>query len=254
MRTSPTQFQFGIVRCSTHTIPQLIEDMRTLLLDKELKPRTVLCVNSHIYNLACRSEMLCRWLNEARIVTADGMAIVWMARLFGVRIPERCNMTEAFRAYLMHTGLPASRAMLVGCSLEEADAAARNINSISSHLRVVQTVSGYLNLEEYERLFHNSQDIDFILLGMGTPKSEEVAALAARVSPRCVAWAIGGGTVRIFAGTMIEAPTVWRRLGIQWLHRLLSEPAALWKRYIIGNPVFLWRICWAALSDKRRQP
>lgn len=252
MKTSPTQFRFGIVRCSTHTIPQLIEEVRVLLQDKDLQPRTILCVNSHIYNLACRNEMLRRWLNEARIVTADGMAIVWAARLFGVKIPERCNMTEAFRAYLMQTDLPPSHAMLVGCSLEEAAAAAQNINGISSHLKVVQTVSGYLRLEEYERLFYNSPDIDFILLGMGTPKSEEVAALAARVSPRCVAWAVGGGTVRIFAGTMIEAPTVWRRLGLQWLHRLFSEPATLWKRYVLGNPVFVWRIFKAALHGNSR--
>jgi exopolysaccharide biosynthesis WecB/TagA/CpsF family protein len=77
------------------------------------------------------------------------------------------------------------------------------------------------------------------------------AQLAAEICPEAIVWGIGGGTVRIFAGTMREAPVLWRRLGLQWLYRLLREPRQLWHRYLIGNPLFGLRILKMAWRRER---
>ena len=86
---------------------------------------------------------------------------------------------------------------------------------------------------------------------MGTPRTEQVAEAAAEACPGAIVWGIGGGTVRILAGTMREAPRVWRRLGLQWLYRLFHEPRALWQRYLIGNPLFAMRVLKAAWGSRR---
>src|SRR4051794_38002462 len=104
----------GSVRCSPHTIPQLLDDLRYLLVNRSEQPRTILCVNAHIYNLAIKDGALRKCLNDARINAADGKAICWAARMCGGNIPERCNMTEAFRAYLQDSTMPNSTALLVG--------------------------------------------------------------------------------------------------------------------------------------------
>lgn len=239
---APASFTFGEVKCSTHTVLQFLDEIRGLLADRRLQPRTLLCVNAHIYNLASRDPALARRLRKARVVTADGMAIVWTAPLFDTRIPERCNMTEAFRAFLGSSNMPASEAVLVGCSEAEAAAAAREISRVSRHCRAAHAYSGYLTNEEYGEIFRRHEGADFILLGMGSPRTEEVAGIAAAYAPQAIVWGIGGGTIRIFAGTMREAPPVWRRLGLQWLYRLLSDPRELWRRYLLGNPLFLWRL------------
>ena len=238
------KFPFGVTMCSPHSIGDLLSEVKLLLMDKSLAPRTILCVNSHIYNLACQDERLRHHLNTARIVAADGMAIVWAARWLGHPIPERCNMTEAFHAFLCDETMPSSLGILIGCSPAEAEAAANKVNCTSRHCRIVKACSGFLSEGEYRKIFEAHPQIDFVFLGMGSPKTELIAEIAARQCPQAVVWGIGGGTIRIEAGTMTEAPLIWRRLGLQWLHRLCSEPGALWRRYLLGNPLFVTRILW----------
>jgi N-acetylglucosaminyldiphosphoundecaprenol N-acetyl-beta-D-mannosaminyltransferase len=247
------RFFMGGVACSTHTISELLADLEVLLRDRTLRPRTILTVNAHIYNCAMRDAALRRNLNAARMVTADGMGIVWAARLFGVRIAERCNMTEAFRAFLVAPRMPPSRALLVGCSSAEAEAAAGEIHRLSSHCRIIRSVSGYLSDSEYRDICAQHGGVEFIFLGMGTPRTEHVADLAAGVCPEAVVWGIGGGTVRILAGVMREAPVAWRRLGLQWLHRLLNEPRQNWRRNLIGIPLFILRILKTAWLSRCRR-
>ncbi|MCF7668906.1 MAG: WecB/TagA/CpsF family glycosyltransferase [Verrucomicrobia bacterium] len=243
-------FRFGDVRCSSHSIEDLLEEIRGLLSDRAAVPRTVLCLNAHIYNIAAGDARLRRCLSSARVVAADGMSVVWGARLFGVNISERCNMTEAFREFLVARRMPPSRAIIMGCSGEEAAAAAARINGISPHCRITGAYSGYLNDDECRTVFKAERGVDFIFLGMGTPRTEYVSQLAAVECPGAIVWGIGGGTVRIYAGSMKEAPALLRRLGLQWMDRLIREPWVLWRRYLIGNPVFAVRVLLAGMRGR----
>ncbi len=249
---APYNFRLGIVNCSTHTTSQLLDELSLLLSNKYLKPRTILCVNAHSYNIAYKDAVLRQILNAARIVTADGMAIVWSSLLFGVKVPERCNMTEAFRAFLQSKKISSSKGILVGVTEEEARLAAANIEKISSHCRIIKSVSGFLNDGDYKQIFSSLEDIDFIFLGMSTPRTEKVSEIAAAICPRAIVWGIGAGTIRIFAGTIKEAPVFWRRTGLQWLHRLYCDPVTLWRRYLIGNSLFIYRIFKLALQTRRK--
>ena len=251
-KVAPTTFSFGVIRCSPHGIPDLLAEIRRLLENHTLHPRSILCVNAHIYNCACRNEHLQRCLNEARIVAPDGIVIVWTARLFGMIVPGRCNMTEAYHAFLADPDMPATKAILIGCSETEARNAARKANSSSSHCQVVAAYSGFLQDRDYESILREHRGVDLILLGMGTPRTELLARKACRECPESLVWGIGGGTIRIEAGTMIEAPRFWRRTGLQWLHRLLAEPTVLWRRYLLGNPLFLGRIAVEVVKRKFR--
>ena len=240
--------------CSPHSIAELLAELKLLLANRSLAPRSILCVNAHIYNLACRDEILRHRLNEARIVAADGMAIVWAARLLGHCISERCNMTEAYHAFLSNGTMPSNEGILIGCSLAEASAAAEKTNRESRHCRIVEACSGFLSEAEYRDIFAAHAEIDCVFLGMGSPKTESLAEMAAALCPRAIVWGIGGGTIRIEAGTMTEAPEIWRRLGLQWMHRLGLEPAAVWRRYLLGNPLFAIRIlrqAWKQRASKQ---
>jgi len=247
-----SRFQLGCLHCSTHTIAQLVDEVRALLRDTSLRPRTILCVNAHIYNLACSDAALRQTLNEARIVAADGVSIIGAARLFGRRIPQRCNMTEAFRAFLQADDIRHNEGVLLGLTEEEARLAAANIECMSAHCRIVRCVSGYLSDAEYERILRSLPAVDFAFVGMGTPKTERVARIAAGACPQAIVWGIGGGTMKIFAGSMQEAPALMRRWGLQWLYRLYREPSRLWRRYLIGNFLFICRILVSALKRRRR--
>lgn len=77
-------------------------------------------------------------LNNARVVTADGMSIAWYSRIFGVPMPERCNMTEAFRAFLESNKFRGTRGILIGSTEAEATKAARAIEASSKHCTIVR--------------------------------------------------------------------------------------------------------------------
>lgn len=248
---APYDFCMGSVKCSTHTIPQLLDEIRMLLSRRFDQPRSILCINAHIYNVAFSDPSLRESLNNARIVTADGMSIVWLSRLWSAVVPERCNMTEAFRAFLQCTDMRPSTAVLVGLTQAEAERAAQRINVASKHCTVIKAYSGFLSEAEYNAIFQSLDKVDFIFVGMSTPRTERTCELARRRCPDAIVWGIGAGTIRIYAGTMKEASPFFRRHGLQWLHRLMNEPFKLWRRYLIGNPLFVYRAVRAGLSARR---
>ena len=247
-----TRIELCGVPFDTHSVAEFLDEARFLLQHREAQPRTLLCVNAHIHTLARRDDALREVLRESRVVTMDGMGVVLAARLSGEQVSERCNMTEALRAFLAADDMPLSRCLLIGCSSHEAETAARTMNALSRHCTVVATCSGYLPDADYVAFLQRYPDIDGILVGMGTPKTERITRLAARCVPRAMVWGIGGGTIRIFAGAMREAPPVLRKLGLQWLHRLCCEPANLWRRYILGNPVFLSAVLRDVVTSRLR--
>ncbi len=202
----------------------------------------ILCLNAHISNRAAEDRRLTAALNAATFVGADGMSIVWAARWLGHTFPGRCNMTDAFRAYLQRTDARPSNAILVGGTDEIARLAVEQINTASHHCRVGSWLNGYAADADYASFFSAHADVDLVLIGMGTPRSEYLVCLAQKHCPHAVVWHIGGGTILFYAGTTVEAPAWMGRAGLQWVHRLLVEPRRLWKRYVWGNPRFCLRV------------
>lgn len=83
-----------------------------------------------------------------------------------------------------------------------------------------------------------ASDADIVWVSLGTPKQDHLAfQLAREVGRPCVGI---GAAFDFVAGTVPEAPNWMTRLGMEWLHRLASEPRRLWRRYIIGNALFIW--------------
>jgi N-acetylglucosaminyldiphosphoundecaprenol N-acetyl-beta-D-mannosaminyltransferase len=241
-KAQPTSFKMGGVNCSTHTINQLLADIYLLLENKTITPRTILCINAHIYNMAYNDIFLRDILNSARIVAADGASIIWGSRIFNNAISERCNMTEAFRAFLMDENVRHCSGIIIGNTDYEAMLAANKINKISYNCKILKSYSGFLSDDDYKKIFNSLNNIDFIFLGMSTPRSEKISEIGKVICPKAIVWHIGAGTIKILAGTMREAPEFMRRHSLQWLHRLTCNPLLLWHRYLVGNPLFFYRI------------
>jgi len=84
------------------------------------------------------------------------------------------------------------------------------------------------------------QQPELIVLGMGMPKQEAVAAELAVTGGPCLI-VCGGAILDFLGGKVSRAPEWLRRLGGEWLYRLLREPKRLFMRYVVGNPLFLLR-------------
>ncbi len=94
-------------------------------------------------------------------------------------------------------------------------------------------------IEEQDKIIKES-GANLIWVGLGTPKQDyEAARISKELGITCVAI---GAAFDFFSGHKAESPVWIRSIGLEWMFRLFSEPKRLWKRYLIGNFLFLWRI------------
>ncbi len=252
MHTS-NRLQLGLVACDPYDIQDLLFYIRFRLQDRTRPNSVITFINAHVYNMAVANRELLDIISSADCVVADGMSIVVAIRMFGGQISGRCNMTEAFRAFLTCSEMPRTNALLLGGAGDSVHVAANEIMRCSNHCHVVADYSGYLTYDDYVTIFNKHSGVDLVLIGMGSPKSERIAALASTVCKRAVIWHVGGGTLNFLTGSLREAPLWMRRSGLQWLHRLVVEPRRMWKRYLIGNPLFVYYTikAWAVMKFKQ---
>lgn len=88
----------------------------------------------------------------------------------------------------------------------------------------------------------NTANPDLLWIGMTAPKQEKWAySHWDELNIHCHCGTIGA-VFDFYAGTVKRAPIWWQKHGLEWLYRLISEPKRMWRRYLIGNTLFLWNI------------
>jgi exopolysaccharide biosynthesis WecB/TagA/CpsF family protein len=203
--------------------------------------QTLAYVNAHTLNLAVRVEALHRSLRRSRLVMNDGVGLNLAARMHGERFPENLNGSD-FTVRLLQ--LAAARdwdVYFLGGEPGVAELAAERLEQRIQGLRVVDVCHGFTD-ESDEMLARRVRDSGATLLvvALGNPLQEiwldrNLEATGALVG-------IGVGAFLDFtAGRVRRAPRWMSTLGIEWCFRLLQEPRRLWRRYILGNPLFLVR-------------
>jgi len=185
--------------------------------------------------------------NSASLVVADGMPLAWVSKWFGPSIPMRIagwDLFHGFHAIAVEKGY---RVFFLGSSPDTLEAIRKNLNRTYPALRVAgmyaPPFTPEFSLDENRRMVAAVNDArpDLLWVGMSAPKQERW--IFEHLDQLGVPVAIGVGAVFDFAaGKLKRAPRWMQRAGIEWLHRLLLEPSRLWKRYIIGNSLFVWHI------------
>lgn len=206
------------------------------------------------------NERLRAAYQDAALVLADGAPIVAAAKLLGRPLPERVagsDLAPALFKRMEQTGGLGQqdsggrrlRVFLLGAAEGVADRAAAKIHERWPAVEVVGTLSPPLGFERDEAENQRILDAvaaarpDLLLVGLGAPKQELwVHAHADRLAAK-VALCIGA-TIDFLAGEKQRAPRWMRRVGLEWLHRLSSEPGRLAKRYLRDAWIFprlVWR-------------
>jgi len=107
----------------------------------------------------------------------------------------------------------------------------------------VGCADGFFKEKSEEQIFAELCElkVDILLVALGVPKQEEWIKCNLDKLPGCVAIGVGG-LLDFVSGRIPRAPLWMRKCNIEWCFRLYCEPMRLFKRYIIGNPLFLWRV------------
>ena len=233
------------LKVQSHVQPELNEAIGSIILSGG--HAVVPNVNIHFANLAYRRPWLREFFNSAPLNFCDGAGIQLAARLLGQRIGERITYGDWFDSLAAYCQARNFSLFFLGGQPGVAAAAADTIVARHPNLVIAGVHHGY-----FDKCRHSSENAEVIsainrcrpsilLVAFGMPLQEEWLAQNWGQIDACVALT-GGAVFDYLSGRMRRAPIWLRRCGCEWLGRLLVEPRRLWKRYLIGNPLFLSRV------------
>jgi N-acetylglucosaminyldiphosphoundecaprenol N-acetyl-beta-D-mannosaminyltransferase len=240
---------FGILLDALR-MPEAVERIYGWVGEGERQCRYVVTPNVDHTVILQHNVELQRAYDRAGLVLADGFPVLWASRLVRRPLPQLVPGSDLvpalFDAASAHDGV---KTFLLGAGPGVAERAAKKIEERWPAVQVVGTYSPPLGFEkddeENERIIAmvNAARPDLLVLGFGAPKQELwIARHAERLDTACALCV--GATIDFLAGEKRRAPVWMRRLRLEWLHRVCSEPRRLFKRYARDAWVFpqlVWR-------------
>ena len=213
-------------------------------------------INAHSFNVAQKDELFAEALAKGDYLIPDGASIIkackmlkaksqpkeriagWDLFSFEMERLERRSKEEDGRSL---------KVMFMGSS-EKVLALIREKAAVDYPNLEVVTYSPPYKPEFSEEDNHaiikaiNDADPDLLWIGMTAPKQEKwTYSHWKELNIHCHVGTIGA-VFDFYAGTAQRAPMWWQEHSLEWLYRLIKEPKRMWRRYVIGNPLFLWNI------------
>ncbi|HEX8204532.1 MAG TPA: WecB/TagA/CpsF family glycosyltransferase [Solirubrobacteraceae bacterium] len=208
-------------------------------------PRRVMYANAHVLNQSAGIPALRGALESADLVYCDGYGVRLAAKALERPVPHRMTGADwiwGLAALCEQTG---ESIYLLGSEPGVAHGAAQRLTETYPGLNVVGTHHGYFEpgSAHDDRVVEdiNARRPSIVLAGMGTPKQELwVQHNAARLDVD-VLWTVGA-LFDVVSGKVPRAPSWLADNGFEWIFRLAIEPGRMWRRYLLGNPVFVHRV------------
>jgi N-acetylglucosaminyldiphosphoundecaprenol N-acetyl-beta-D-mannosaminyltransferase len=215
----------------------------------------ICCATAYNANLACSDSRLRTAYNGSYLTTPDGMPLVWLGRQQGYN-----TVTRVYGPDLMETVCAAGRAVelrhyFYGGDTGVAEALQARLTARFPGLQVVGTFTPPFRVLTADEVATFRADVaaaqpDVIWIGLSSPKQEYF--MAEHAGQLDAGLLIGVGAAFDFlSGRVPQAPRWMQRSGLEWLFRLGTDPRRLWKRYLLHNPMFVFRILAQRLGLKK---
>lgn len=216
-------------------------------------------INAHSYNTARKDSLFAEALTNGDVLLPDGVSIVMACKwikakslpkeriagwdLFAFEMEKLERESEELRTKSEESKI----VMFMGSSQKVLDLIVKRAAEVYPHLKVVTYSPPYkpeFTDEDNKAIIDaiHAANPDLLWIGMTAPKQEKwTYSHWKELNIHCHVGSIGG-VFDFFAGTVKRAPMWWQDHGLEWLYRLLKEPKRMWRRYIIGNALFLWNM------------
>lgn len=200
-------------------------------------------VNADCGNIAYRDLDYHRCVSTADLTLGDGIGLKIAGELLRRDLRENVNGTDLFPRLLSMMNKEKRSLYLLGARAEVVEGVARHVETRYPDVRVLGWTDGYFDAGDEPDVISKiaAAAPDCLLVAMGAPRQDmwimcNLEATNARV-------AIGvGGLFDFYSGRVRRAPSWMREIGLEWVYRLVQEPGRLWRRYIIGNWLFVARV------------
>lgn len=206
-------------------------------------------INAHSYNVARKDELFAEALQKGDYLIPDGVSIVKACKWINAKSKpkERVAGYDLFEYEMDKLNRKGGTVMFMGSSENTLALDVKQAAVTYPNLKVVTYSPPYkpvFNDEDNSAIIEaiNNANPDLLWIGMTAPKQEKwTYSHWNELNIHCHVGTIGA-VFDFFAGTVARAPQWWQDHGLEWLYRLIKEPRRMWRRYIIGNTVFLWHM------------
>ncbi len=208
-------------------------------------PRRVMYVNAHVLNQSREIPSLRGALERADLVYCDGYGVRLAAKALDAEIPHRMTGADWIWHLAALCEAAGQSVYLLGSEPGVAAETGRRLGRWYPRLQVAGTHHGFFDIgsPHDDRVVEdiNERRPDIVLVGMGTPKQELWVEHNAQRLQTDVLWTVGA-LFDYVSGRVPRAPGWLADNGLEWIFRLAIEPQRMWRRYLLGNPVFISRV------------
>ena len=200
-------------------------------------------VNAHSIVTAQSNSDLRKALDSSSINCPDGISVSKLMNFLGAKSQRRVGGPDFMLRLCSVAEVSNKRIFLFGNTQSTLDKLQAKILSDYPSLNIVGSISPpFRELSEAENNEFikriNDSGADFVFVSLGCPKQE------IWMNHHCLkldAISLGfGAAFDFYSGNIIRAPVWMRENGLEWLHRLISDPRRLWKRYLVTNTLYIW--------------
>lgn len=196
----------------------------------------VVTPNPEIVEVCREDEEAMEAVSNADLVIADGIGIIYGAKILGTPLKERLPGIEFAQRLMGQMAGNGKTLFLLGAKPGVAEEAARRLQGKYPGLKIAGTHDGYFKEDEgvVKAIWESGADVVFVCLG--APKQEKWIRKNGEATGAHLLLGLGG-CLDIFSGTVQRAPEIYQKLGMEWFHRLIKNPSRAGR--MMKLPLFL---------------
>lgn len=215
------------------------------------KKHTSFYVNAHCINVSSTDSYYKKILQDTSIVYSGGIGPVLASKLLGRSLPQRAPTPDFIEDVFTLAQKRKWSIYLLGTKEKSLQIFMKKMEQKFPKLLFCGYHHGFFTKDEEEGIIQeiNTLKPTIVIVGMGTPKQEKwIATNMARADAKLF-WAVGA-LFDVMAGVLPRAPKWVQAIGLEWLYRFFQEPKRLWRRYLIGNSIFIARVFLSLIPNR----
>jgi len=205
------------------TMKQAVEILKNFLQEDRL--HIVATPNAEIVMMAQKDKEYMEILNNTDLNVPDGSGIVFASKVFKNPLSERVAGFDLMMEFIKDISSRNIKIYLLGSAPQIAEQARVNLEKLYPSVKIVGTHHGYFTQEEENKIIEeiNNKGAEVLFVALGAPKQEKWIYKNRNKLKVKIAMGVGG-SFDVIAGKAKRAPYLYRKLGLEWLYRLIKEP------------------------------
>ncbi len=216
---------------------------------KKKEPLHLMGVNADKINELNENERLKQIVNSCGIINADGESVIKASKYLGKPLPERVAGIDLMQSLVKLSEKRGYSIYLLGAKQEVVEKTTKVLKTQYPKLNLIGFHNGYFTEKDWLDISAELKKLhpDFVFVGITSPMKEYLIEFLQDEGNNSVFMGVGG-SFDVISGVIPRAPKWMQRSGLEWLFRVIHEPKRLFKRYFVGNWMFI-----KAVSNEKRK-